>query len=64
VIAADLPQLTEEGKRLAEKATAQGPGTAVFASCDITSEDDVTAAVALARERFGGLDAVVNNAAI
>jgi NAD(P)-dependent dehydrogenase (short-subunit alcohol dehydrogenase family) len=63
VIAADLPQLAQEGKRLAEKATAQGPGTAVFAGCDITSDVDVTGAVALAGERFGGLDAVVNNAA-
>jgi NAD(P)-dependent dehydrogenase (short-subunit alcohol dehydrogenase family) len=64
VIAADLPALTAKGCALAEKATAQGPGTAIFAACDITSDDDVGSTVALATDRFGGLDAVINNAAV
>jgi NAD(P)-dependent dehydrogenase (short-subunit alcohol dehydrogenase family) len=64
VIATDLPGLAEEGFRLTAKATEQGPGTAVFAACDITFDDDVNAAVTLATSKFGGLDAVINNAAI
>lgn len=64
VVAADLPGAADIGTRLAERATRQGPGKAVFAACDVTSDDDVSAAVALATERFGGLDAVVNSAAI
>ncbi len=64
VIAGDLPDLKREGIRLAAKATEQGPGTAIFTACDITSDDDVDAAVALATAEFGGLDAVINNAAI
>lgn len=64
VIAADLPSQTDEGTRLAERATAQGRGAARFVACDITSDPDVNAAVKLAVEEFGGLDAVVNNAAI
>jgi NAD(P)-dependent dehydrogenase (short-subunit alcohol dehydrogenase family) len=64
VVAADLPALAEEGSRLAAKATEQGPGTALFTACDITSDSDAGAAVALAADRFGGLDAVINNAAI
>lgn len=64
VVAVDVAAQAEDGTRLAEKATAQGPGTAVFTPCDITSDDDTNAAVTLAVERFGGLDAVVNNAAV
>jgi len=64
VIAADLPGVAAVGARLAAKATAAGPGSAVFTECDVTSEHDVTAAIALATERFGGLDGLVNNAAV
>lgn len=64
VIAADLPALAGEGSRLTAKATEQGPGTAVFTPCDITFDDDVNAAVSLAMTKFGGLDAVINNAGI
>jgi NAD(P)-dependent dehydrogenase (short-subunit alcohol dehydrogenase family) len=64
VVATDLPGAADLGNRLAERATAQGPGKAVFLACDVTSDEDVTAAVALATGRFGGLDGVVNNAAI
>jgi NAD(P)-dependent dehydrogenase (short-subunit alcohol dehydrogenase family) len=64
VIACDLPALEREGSQLAAKATDQGPGRAVFTTCDITSDDDVDATVALGTDEFGGLDAVINNAAI
>lgn len=64
VIACDLPAMRTEGSRLAAKATDQGQGRAVFTTCDITCDRDVDAAVALATGEFGGLDAVINNAAI
>jgi NAD(P)-dependent dehydrogenase (short-subunit alcohol dehydrogenase family) len=64
VIACDLPALEREGCRVAAQATGQGPGTAVFTTCDITSDDDISAAVALATAEFGGLHAVINNAAV
>jgi NAD(P)-dependent dehydrogenase (short-subunit alcohol dehydrogenase family) len=64
VIATDLPALEPEGSRLAAEATKQGTGTAVFTACDITSDDDVRAAMTLATAEFGGLDAVINNAAV
>ncbi|MPZ67766.1 MAG: SDR family oxidoreductase [Pseudonocardiaceae bacterium] len=64
VVAADLGQLTDEGVSLAEKATTQGPGTAIFVPCDITDDAEIEGAMTLAVDRFGGLDAVVNNAAI
>ena len=38
VIAGDLPSSKDEGERLAEEATASGPGSAVFVACDITDE--------------------------
>ncbi|PXY23284.1 dehydrogenase [Prauserella sp. PE36] len=60
VVAADLA----DGAEQAEKADADGPGSAVFTRCDITDDSDVDRAVRLAVDRFGGLDAVVNNAAV
>lgn len=60
VVAVDLA----DGERAAEEATALGPGKAVYQRCDITDDAGVNAAVRLAVERFGGLDAVINNAAI
>lgn len=38
------------------------PGRSWHVGCDVTSEADVRRAVALAAERFGGLDLVVSNA--
>lgn len=64
VVAADLAPLADEGTKLAEKATAQGPGSATFVPCDITVDSDIEAAVGVAVDTYGGLDAVVNNAAI
>jgi NAD(P)-dependent dehydrogenase (short-subunit alcohol dehydrogenase family) len=39
-------------------------GRAVAVTCDVTDERQVAAAVAAARESFGGIDILVNNAAI
>lgn len=60
VVAVDLA----DGTDAVARACAQGPGTAVFERCDITDDSDVDSAVHLAVQRFGGLDAVVNNAAV
>lgn len=64
VVAADVTPLAETGRELAEKATATGPGRAVFVAADITSDDDWAATVDTARREFGRIDALVNNAAI
>lgn len=37
-------------------------GSAVSFACDVTDRDQVEAAIAVAVDRFGGLDALVNNA--
>jgi NAD(P)-dependent dehydrogenase (short-subunit alcohol dehydrogenase family) len=58
VIIADIKD--DEGQALA---AALGPN-ARFAHTDVTNEDDVRAAVALAIEAFGGLQGVVNCAGI
>jgi NAD(P)-dependent dehydrogenase (short-subunit alcohol dehydrogenase family) len=64
VVATDLPGVAAAGNALAAKAASAGPGQAVFAVADVTSDADLDAAVAQAVERFGGLDVLVNNAAI
>ncbi|MBZ9674666.1 SDR family NAD(P)-dependent oxidoreductase [Mesorhizobium sp. ES1-1] len=51
----------EEGEALAR---GHAGGSLIFRVCDLTRESEVRAAVAAARERFGGLDAVVNCAGI
>lgn len=60
VVAVDI----DDGEKLADKATEEGPGTAVFHRADVTRDADLDAAVRVAVDRFGGLDAVVNNAAV
>jgi 3alpha(or 20beta)-hydroxysteroid dehydrogenase len=71
--AAEARRFAQEGARVvltdrqeeAGRAVADDIGDdAVFVRQDVTSEADWDAAVATATERFGGLDAVVNNAAI
>ncbi|MCA0029486.1 SDR family NAD(P)-dependent oxidoreductase [Mesorhizobium sp. B263B2A] len=51
----------EEGKALAAR---HAESQLSFRESDLTREDDVQAAVSAAKERFGGLDAVVNCAGI
>jgi NAD(P)-dependent dehydrogenase (short-subunit alcohol dehydrogenase family) len=64
VVAADLPATADPGTENAEKATAAGPGRAVFTPVDITDDTSLAAAVEVATTEFGGLDGLLNNAAI
>lgn len=56
VVAADVQD--DKGKTL-EKGWG---GKVRFAHCDVTVEDDIAAAMALAKSEFGGLDVLFNNA--
>ena len=61
VVVADVDEAGGlETVRLLEGAGA----TARFAACDVSSEDDVAAAVHTATEAFGRLDVLVNNAGV
>jgi 3alpha(or 20beta)-hydroxysteroid dehydrogenase len=62
VLLADRRQ--ELGEAVAKEIASQHPGAARFAALDVTSEKEWEAAVALARETFGGIDVLVNNAGI
>ncbi len=64
VVATDLPDCEDLGRQLAAEATAQGPGTAAFASVDITSDHDLERLAAVLRRDRGRVDSVVNNAAV
>ena len=55
--------LDELGQQVAADCRAEGLDVA-YAHLDVTSEDDWQATVALAEERYGKLDALVNNAGI
>ena len=55
--------LEEPGQRVAEQITAAG-GDAVFVPLDVTSEADWERALAVALERHGQLNVLVNNAGI
>ncbi|HKV55189.1 MAG TPA: SDR family oxidoreductase [Candidatus Binataceae bacterium] len=46
------------------KAIEQAGGRALAAACDVTNEGEVKAVVAAARETYGGIDILVNGAAI
>ncbi|MCQ9367514.1 3-hydroxyacyl-CoA dehydrogenase [Brevibacterium sp. 91QC2O2] len=61
VVLFDLPR--SAGEQVAADYNAQAPGTALFTPGDVTSEEDVTAAIEQARE-FGDIRAVVNCAGI
>ena len=63
VVVADLN--AESGARTLELAAAEGrSGDARFARTDVTEEADVRAAIECARDEFGRLDCVFNNAGI
>ncbi|MEU7072566.1 glucose 1-dehydrogenase [Streptomyces narbonensis] len=63
VVLADV--LDDAGEALAkELREGPGEGRAVYVHLDVTREEDWTAAVALAKERFGKIDGLVNNAGI
>lgn len=58
VVVADLQE--EKGRQLEKRF----PGVVRFSACDVTSEDRIRAAIALAASEFGGLDILFNNAGI
>ena len=64
VVAADVPAVAAQGTAAAEKASAAGPGRAVFVGCDVTDDGSWAAVVERAQTEFGRLDALINNAAI
>jgi NAD(P)-dependent dehydrogenase (short-subunit alcohol dehydrogenase family) len=56
LVCADMQD--EKGKILEQRF----PGRLAYAHCDVTSEDELAAAFALAKSQFGGLDVLFNNA--
>lgn len=64
VLATDLGSTRETMEQAVREVNEQGPGHAAFLSCDITERAEADEAVDSARRLYGGLDAVVNNAAI
>lgn len=64
VAAVDLASEHDAGELVAKRATAKGPGSVLFVPSDITDSAEIAAAVVLAEEAFGGLDVLVNNAAV
>ncbi|QYJ03896.1 SDR family oxidoreductase [Nocardioides panacisoli] len=61
VVVADLNE--ESGEQVAKRIGADG-GSARFVRCDVSSPESAEALAAEATEAFGGIDALVNNAAI
>lgn len=61
VVVADLN--TTAGEHVAKEIAADG-GTAAFTEVDVASPESTKAMAAFAAERFGGIDFLVNNAAI
>ncbi|MEV0278749.1 SDR family oxidoreductase [Streptomyces sp. NPDC050610] len=59
-----LVDLSEDGLKETTRLIADGGGQALALPCDVTSEDDVQAAVDYTVEHFGRLDAAFNNAGI
>lgn len=55
---------SESGGTPVTREIAAAGGEAITVSCDVTSPDDVTAAVARAGDRFGSIDILVNSAGI
>ena len=61
VVATDIKE--QEGRETVEKITAEG-GDAVFLAHDVASEEQWRQVLAAAKEHFGGIDVLVNNAGI
>ncbi len=61
VVVADLN--ADGGERVAKEIEADG-GKAIFVSCDVSSPESADEVVARATEEYGGIDGLVNNAAI
>jgi NAD(P)-dependent dehydrogenase (short-subunit alcohol dehydrogenase family) len=59
-----LSRDAELGEAVADQATRQGHGVAVFQQGDVTREDDVLAAIERCKAEFGAFDLIVNNAGI
>lgn len=57
-----LGDVDRSGGEATVEAIAGSGGEACFVSCDVSREEEVARLVETARERFGGLDAAVNNA--
>src|SRR5210317_1401513 len=62
VMIADFAE--ETGQKAAEEVSQKGSGEAAFARCDVSSKADVDAVVAKTLEKWGTVDALVNNAGI
>jgi NAD(P)-dependent dehydrogenase (short-subunit alcohol dehydrogenase family) len=59
-----LADLSDDGLRETARLIDADGGEALTLTCDVTSEDDVQAAVDRTVERFGSLDAAFNNAGV
>lgn len=62
VVVADLDE--DAGTDLAERISSSYDGDATFVTTDVSDEDAVAGAVETATDTYGGLDSVVNNAAV
>ncbi|HLI36214.1 MAG TPA: SDR family oxidoreductase [Streptosporangiaceae bacterium] len=64
VVAADLPAVAGDGEAVAGNASASGGGRVLFSTADVTDDGDLARLVARTQREFGGVDALVNNAAV
>lgn len=62
VVLADLD--LDTATKAAEALSARGPGRAIAARCDVTSEEQIAATVTACTDAYGSLDFWVNNAGI
>ncbi len=61
VVVADISQ--ESGEQVAKQIEADG-GKAIFVHCDVSSAESAAALVQRVEDEFGGIDGLINNAAI
>ena len=62
VMIADFAE--ETGQKAADEVSQKGSGEAAFARCDVSNKSDVDSVIAKTLEKWGTVDAVVNNAGI